>query len=121
MEYKHGVVRNEEEYELQLCAQAMCLEEMFGTVIHEGSVFYTDSHRRVSVELNPEMRALVRAGADALHHMLSDFCCPPVEKSPKCRKCSMKDLCMPGVSGSAVKYINELVAVSERGFDKTED
>lgn len=120
VEYKHGVIRDELEYELQLCAQAMCLEEMFDTEIREGAVFYIDSHRRVPVELNTSMRSLVRDVADALHRMLVDFYYPPAIKGPKCKKCSMKDLCIPGLGSSTGKYINDLISLTESEFDESE-
>ncbi|MCD7917001.1 MAG: CRISPR-associated protein Cas4 [Clostridiales bacterium] len=57
VEYKHGVVRKgEEEYHLQLCAQALCLEEQFGCVIPAGSIFYINSHRRDEVALTDALR-----------------------------------------------------------------
>lgn len=52
VEYKHGTVREEEEYRFQLCAQAMCMEEMFHTVIPEGAIFFISSHRRLTVSLS---------------------------------------------------------------------
>jgi CRISPR-associated exonuclease Cas4 len=56
VEFKHGNVRTEKEYEIQLCAQAMCLEEMSHTHIPEDSLFYISSHRRCPVSLDDELR-----------------------------------------------------------------
>ena len=56
VEYKHGVVRDEEEYHLQLCAQAICLEERFGVEIPVGAIFFIDAHRRDEVLLSQELR-----------------------------------------------------------------
>ena len=66
VEYKHGTVRQEEEYQIQLCAQAMCLEEMFHTTIPEGALFFISSHRRVPVVLDESLRLRTEAMADAL-------------------------------------------------------
>ena len=59
IEYKHGKLRKEDEYEIQLCAQAMCLEEMFRTSIPEGAIYYIRSHRRQPVALTAELRERV--------------------------------------------------------------
>lgn len=60
VEYKHGSLREEESYQLQLCAQAMCLEEMFHTTIEEGALFFISSHRRLPVLLDEALREQVR-------------------------------------------------------------
>ena len=69
VEYKHGSLREEESYQLQLCAQAMCLEEMFHTTIEEGALFFISSHRRLPVLLDEALREQVRQKAEALHQM----------------------------------------------------
>ena len=70
IEYKHGKLRTEPEYELQLCAQAMCLEEMFDCRIDSGAVFFINSHRRKEVIFDAAMRSNVRQTALALSQML---------------------------------------------------
>ena len=61
IEYKHGKVREDElEYKIQLCAEAMCLEEMYQTKIPEGEIFFISSHKRLRVELSEELRTIVR-------------------------------------------------------------
>ena len=54
VEFKHGRVREEEEYDMQLCAQAMCLEEMYKTNIEDGDIFYVSSHKRHTVLFTEE-------------------------------------------------------------------
>ena len=73
VEYKHGKLRNEQEYNIQLCAQAMCLEEMYHTVIPEGAIFYLSSHRRQTVSLDEPLRRLVRETAEELHRIRGHF------------------------------------------------
>ena len=60
VEYKHGKIRDESEYKIQLCAEAMCLEEMYHTTIPVGALFYITAHRRVNVELDEALREQVR-------------------------------------------------------------
>lgn len=108
VEYKHGVVRNEEEYLLQLCAQAMCVEEQFSCAIPEGAIFYIDSHRRFPVALTAELREKTAATAQAIGAMLAAQKLPPPKYGAKCKKCSMLDLCQPKLKRSAGAYCGEL-------------
>lgn len=108
VEFKHGKVRSEEEYEIQLCAQAMCLEEMYKTNIPEGAIFYTSSHRRYPVQLDSVLRDKVRETVNTLWDIRSRLIVPPAEYGAKCVKCSMQDLCMPKLQRSAKAYCEEL-------------
>ena len=108
IEYKHGKVRSEEEYELQLCAQAMCLEEMYVTSIPKGAVFYITSHRRYEVELTQKLRDKVRELIGQLNTIRTDLSVPSAGYGPKCKACSMKELCMPSASRLADKYCEDL-------------
>ncbi|KKM12692.1 hypothetical protein SY88_02140 [Clostridiales bacterium PH28_bin88] len=115
VEYKHGRVRDELEYEVQLCAQAVCLEEMLGCVVKRGFIYYAKDHRRKEVAFTPELRELVRRGAESLHEMLRTGVTPPVAKSRKCRECSLQEDCLPRAKTSAERYIKELWAAVEKG------
>lgn len=108
IEYKHGKLRTEPEYELQLCAQAMCLEEMFGCQIDSGAVFFINSHRRKEVIFDPAMRGNVRQIAFALSQMLMNQMVPDAESSPKCLRCSLRDICMPDVMPSVSAYMDQI-------------
>ena len=108
VEFKHGKVRAEEEYEIQLCAQAMCLEEMFHTTIPEGAIFYTSSHRRLSVELTEALRQKVCKTAEILRSIRDGYLIPKAEYSAKCKKCSLSDICMPKVQSSAKHYCEQM-------------
>ena len=118
VEYKNGKLRDEEEYELQLCAQAMCLEEMYDTSIPEGAIFYISSHRRKEVLFTPELRSAVRQLVAQLEQLRRDFAIPAAKPSPKCSRCSMQELCMPDVARSAraycVKLAKEAMEVNDR-------
>ena len=108
VEYKHGKVREEEEYELQLCAQAMCLEEMYHTTIPEGAIFYISSHRRKPVVFTPELRELVRETVRQVDDIRRSYTIPPAHPGPKCKRCSLRELCLPNASRSAAEYCKKL-------------
>ena len=108
IEYKHGKLRSEEEYELQLCAQAMCLEEMYSAEIKKGAIFYISSHRRKEVTFTPDMRKSVNDTAHALAEMLIKKKVPIAESSAKCSRCSLKEICMPDVQSSVNAYMKSI-------------
>ena len=105
VEYKHGTLREEEEYQIQLCAQAMCLEEMFHTVIPEGALFFVSSHRRMTVSLDAALRARTQMLAKELHRLRDELSVPGAQYSAKCRRCSLQELCMPKARPSAESYL----------------
>lgn len=108
IEYKHGKVRSEVEYEIQLCAQAMCLEEMYHTSIPEGALFYISSHRRYPVLLTEELRRKVRSTVEILWNIRRKMYIPPAEYGAKCVRCSMQEVCMPRAEASAAAYCERL-------------
>ena len=113
VEYKHGVVRDEREYQLQLCAQAMCLEERYGGCIPRGALYFTDAHRRDEIELTEALRAQVREAAAALQAMLASGRVPTARYSAKCKKCSMVDLCEPRLARGGTAYCAQLYQAME--------
>lgn len=104
VEYKHGSVREEEEYQIQLCAQAMCLEEMFHTTINQGDIFFISSHRRATVGFSDGLRKKVLYASEMLHEIRDAFKVPRGEYGAKCKRCSIKEICMPKTKQSAQKY-----------------
>ena len=114
IEYKHGTLRDEEEYKIQLCAQAMCLEEMFKVEISKGALFFISSHRRLEIELDETLRQKTRELADELHKIRTKLFIPDAVYSAKCRKCSLRELCMPRVKKSAKGYC-EILRNEARG------
>jgi len=96
VEYKRGRPKAHRADEVQLCAQAICLEEMFDTDIPEGALFYGESRRRFPVALDATLRALTERTAQAVRDMIRDGVTPPpVHEARKCQSCSMLDLCRP--------------------------
>lgn len=108
IEFKHGNVREEEEYKIQLCAQAICLEEMYKTTILEGALYFTSSHRRQPVLLDKTLRNRTINLIDSLRMIKEHYVTPPAEYGPKCLKCSLKDICSPKTKRSAVSYCRKL-------------
>lgn len=109
VEYKHGEVRKELEYELQVCAQAMCIEEMTGCRIEYGYIYYEGDRRREKVVLDIQMRGLVIEASKELHEMLRTCKTPDAIKSRRCPECSLIDICLPGSMKSTSGYIMKLM------------
>jgi len=115
IEYKHGKVRNELEYEVQLCAQVICLEEMLGCSINVGYIFYSDDHRRKEVQFTEELRNKVSEGAQNIHELTKRGIVPLPEKSKKCQECSLNYDCLPKIKDSSGNYIKKLWTDAEVG------
>lgn len=109
VEFKHGKMRTEEEYEIQLCAQAMCLEEMYHTTIKEGAIFYTSSHRRYPVPITAELRQKVLSTVQVLRKIRDQMLIPPAKYDAKCKRCSLFNICMPSVQASAASYCKHII------------
>jgi CRISPR/Cas system-associated exonuclease Cas4 (RecB family) len=108
VEYKRGRLRKEEGYEVQLCAQALCLEEMLGARIPAGAIFYGKTHRRLEIAFDERLRADTEAAAARLHDLIRTGKTPPGAREPKCERCSMLELCLPGAARpakSAAEYL----------------
>lgn len=113
VEYKHGDVRDELEYELQLCAQALCLEEMTGFPVARGFIYYAGDHRRKEVGFTERHKQLVLEGANELHRMVRSGSTPPPQYGSKCKECSMKDDCVPKLKHTATHYLSTLWRTAE--------
>lgn len=96
VEYKRGRPKMHRADEVQLCAQALCLEEMFGVTVPSGFLFYGRTRRRTVVALDGELRRLTAEVADATRRLLAESRTPPPEYEPrKCDACSLKSICCP--------------------------
>lgn len=110
VEYKRGQEKQDACDEAQLCAQAMCLEEMLSVQISQGYLFYGEPRRRVPVELTEELRSLVREMSDEMHQYFQRGYTPKVRISKACRSCSLADICLPELQARTVpasRYIRE--------------
>jgi len=96
VEYKRGRMGRWLNDHIQLCAQAICLEERTGQLVERGEIFYRRSRRRVTVDITPELRALTEAAVVRAFALLSaDQMPPPLDHRAKCRDCSLEGVCLP--------------------------
>ncbi|MFR4852107.1 MAG: CRISPR-associated protein Cas4 [Butyricicoccus sp.] len=95
VEYKRGKPKPHDADKLQLCAQAMCLEEMLCCQISDGALFYGEPRRRTPVEFTAELRQRVRDSLAEMHDYLRRGCTPKVKPQKGCSACSLKELCLP--------------------------
>lgn len=95
IEYKRGMSKDDDSDILQLCAQAMCLEEMFVTDINEGALYYGENKRRQVVCFTNEIREKVTILLEEMHDLYNGGYTPKVKTDKKCRGCSLRDLCLP--------------------------
>jgi len=93
---------------VQLCAQALCLEEALGVEIREGAIFYGRPRRRQAVEFTPELRTETEQTAAALHRLIASGKTPPAEyNKKKCAACSLLEICMPQKHRNVSVYLKE--------------
>lgn len=95
VEYKRGKPKPHDADELQLCAQAMCLEEMLLCEIPEGSLYYGETRRRQRVTLDAELRDRVEAMLTEMQQYIRRGYTPRAKPNKGCNACSMKELCLP--------------------------
>jgi CRISPR-associated exonuclease Cas4 len=110
VEYKRGrPKRTHRADEAQLCAQAMCLEEMLDTTVPRGALFYGRTRHRVPVEFDTALRELTEQAAKRLHDLFSARVTPAAVWGRKCRECSLLDICQPRAGErSAARYVEKL-------------
>lgn len=94
IEYKHGKAKTNDIDEVQLCAQAMCLEEMYGIQIAHGAFFYGATRRRLTVTLDDALRKRVEQLSAVMHHVFATGEIPEAKSEKKCRSCSLQNICM---------------------------
>lgn len=114
IEYKHGKSKTIDADRLQLCAEAMCLEEMLACDIPEGALFYQQTKRRERVKFDEDLRNMVEADFLQMHDLFSRGWTPKVKQTRSCSSCSLRDLCLPELRKvkSAKAYIEELLKES---------
>jgi CRISPR-associated exonuclease Cas4 len=112
VEYKRGREKHDRCDEAQLCAQAMCLEEMLAVSIPLGYLYYGQTRRRVAVDLSGELREWVRKAAEEMHAYHRRGYTPRVKTSRACQSCSLADVCLPMLQDKTVpatKYIQRQI------------
>lgn len=112
IEYKRGKPKLHRADEAQLCAQALCLEEMTGKPVPEGALFYAQTRRRVTVPFDAPLRALTEtAVADLSAVLASRVTPPPTLHKSRCKACSLIDLCRPETVARPVKQWRDRMLV----------
>lgn len=103
IEYKAGKRRSWGHEELQLCAQAICLEEMLGVAAPRGAIWYHGSRQRREVTFGDELRRLVAEATAAVRAMLAGTRLPEAPNDQRCPRCSLFDACLPGLTASPAR------------------
>ena len=118
VEYKRGRPKGHRADEVQVCAQALCLEEMLGVAIVEAALFYGEPRRRTPVWLDAPLRTLTEETARRLHALLeSGVTPPPAYERGKCSACSLIGVCLPKASHrrSVAGYLDESLVACTAG------
>lgn len=114
VEYKRGKPKSHRADEVQLCAQAICLEEMLEASVPEGALFYGQSRRRKGVAFDLELRQLTEQVASRTHSMLQSGETPPAAyERRKCGACSLQAVCQPRWPNHAVDVVKWLAMAVE--------
>jgi CRISPR-associated exonuclease Cas4 len=114
VEHKRGRRKKEDWDRVQLCAQALCLEEMLGVSVREGALFYGKEQRREVVEIDDALRRTTEEVAAAVHRLLADGRTPPPVYAKKCDSCSLAQACLPrSVGGRGNRVARYLANVLE--------
>lgn len=114
VEYKRGKPKEHQADELQLCAQAMCLEEMLCCEIPQGALFYGEPRRRTPIDFSPELRQAVRDFSKEMHQYAHRGYTPKAKPTKSCNACSLKELCLPQLArrGSVAAYLSQAMEES---------
>jgi len=122
VEYKRGRPKLGPYDEIQLCAQALCLEEMLGVEVPSAALFYGQPHQRLEVPLTPALREQTEQLAARLHELTRAGKTPPAHYEKKCESCSLLTLCMPKTTGghkSVDRYLSGIIDEVESRDEKT--
>jgi CRISPR-associated exonuclease Cas4 len=108
VDYKHGPKRKWDNDDVQLCAQAMCLEEMLSVAVPAGAIFHATSKRRREVVFTEVLREQVRRAAAELHRLMRTNRPPPAGLRPQCEGCSIHRHCLPEAGEAAERIRRHL-------------
>jgi CRISPR-associated exonuclease Cas4 len=97
VEFKHGTRAEHVHDEIQLAAQAMCLEEMIGRTVSRGAIYHFSSRRRRGVEITETLREQTKSTIISVRQMLVSRSLPPPVNDSRCRNCSLLSICQPAV------------------------
>lgn len=112
IEYKRGSPKEERFDEAQLCAQAMCLEEMLSVNIQDSYIYYAQIRHRKKVELDQSLRDLIIQSLSEMHQYYSKGYTPKAKYKKECKTCSLVEVCIPTLAAktmSVTKYLNQFL------------
>jgi CRISPR-associated exonuclease Cas4 len=112
VESKRARRRSFEADSVQLCAQAMALEEMRGVAVPRGEIYYVRQRRRVAIEINAALRSKTETAAAAYHAVIGEGRMPPGRFDEACGSCSLRPVCVPAVVGdhsSVRRYLAHII------------
>ncbi len=115
VDYKRGKPKADRCDEVQLCAQALCLEEMLGGAVPEGALFYGKNQRRKEIVFDDGLRELTIDASRRLHELIESGRTPKAVKEPKCKNCSLVELCLPETmkqGRSAKAYLRRMIGTA---------
>ena len=104
VEYKKGPKRRFDNDEVQLCAQALCLEEMLGLSVPTGAIYHVQSERRADVIFDDALRQLTLTAISNLRALIAGSKIPPAELKPQCEGCSLHEICLPELARSTTAW-----------------
>lgn len=117
VEYKRGKPKSHRADEVQLCAQAICLEEMLDVTLERGALYYGERRHRTDIIFDHDLRTLTRDLAQQLHQLIHSRRTPPARMERKCETCSLLNDCMPRIfnfhSGASAWFFNQLEALTQ--------
>lgn len=117
VEYKRGKPKADDCDKVQLCAQAMCLEEMLKTEVPAGALFYGKTRHRLDVTFGEVLRRETEETAQRVHELIESGSTPRAEYMPKCDTCSICSLCLPKTTGktkSVKDYLSRITQDNEK-------
>jgi CRISPR-associated exonuclease Cas4 len=109
VEYKRGKPKMDDCDRVQLCAQAICLEEMLDVEIKNGALYYGRTHRREDVVFDEKLRRETEDAARKVHNLIKSGTTPKPEYSKKCKKCSLYEFCMPKIRRKVNDYLMKAI------------
>lgn len=119
VEYKRGKPKKDDSDRVQLCAQAICLEEMLGVTVEAGELFYGRQRRRTAVAFDAALRERTALAAAQLHALISSRRTPAARREPKCEQCSLLQICLPDAMSDARRMAVRVDRTFEQHFAAT--
>ena len=121
VEYKRGKPKTNKCDEIQLCAQALAIEEMLSVTIPEGALYYNTPRRRAVIELDSDLRTETETAICKLHDLIRSRQTPKAVYSEKCKQCSLNNICLPqiGSQGTVKSYIEKELNIIEEASNET--